>query len=164
MPSPDYLRDRFPILGERLARTTLATLPTPVRVQSVSVGSKIRQLSIKYDNLTGRLYGGNKVRVSDAAIANELETLHYLRNSCAISRLRVAKKTSDQFWARRSVINLLCNAFFVDRLIDQCTNFCERWHIGIGLDCISDHTGSRRNLRCPALLNAHGNAPSRRRN
>lgn len=62
MSAPDYLRDRFPILGERLPRLQIASLPTPVREQELSVDSGSRMLAIKYDNLTGDLYGGNKVR------------------------------------------------------------------------------------------------------
>ena len=62
MSAPDYLRDRLPILGERLPRLRLASLPTPVREQEVRINSGNRMLAIKFDNLTGDLYGGNKVR------------------------------------------------------------------------------------------------------
>jgi len=62
MPDTDYLQARFPVLGEKLPRMRLATLPTPVRDIEVSSGSGKRLLSVKYDNLTGSLYGGNKVR------------------------------------------------------------------------------------------------------
>ncbi|MDH3439891.1 MAG: pyridoxal-phosphate dependent enzyme [Gammaproteobacteria bacterium] len=40
----------------------LASLPTPVREHSMEYASIQRRLSIKYDNLTGSLYGGNKLR------------------------------------------------------------------------------------------------------
>jgi D-cysteine desulfhydrase len=62
MSDTDYLQARFPVLGEKLPRMRLATLPTPVREIEVSSGSGKRRLSVKYDNLTGSLYGGNKVR------------------------------------------------------------------------------------------------------
>lgn len=62
MSAPDYIRDRFPVLGERLSRLHLATLPTPAREHEVRIQSKNRKLAVKYDNLTGTLYGGNKVR------------------------------------------------------------------------------------------------------
>jgi len=62
MSAPDYIRDRFPVLGERLPRLHLATLPTPAREHEVCVQSKNRKLAVKYDNLSGTLYGGNKVR------------------------------------------------------------------------------------------------------
>ena len=62
MPDTDYLQARFPLLGEKLPRMHLANLPTPVRTLELDLGSEKRSLSIKYDNLTGSIYGGNKVR------------------------------------------------------------------------------------------------------
>jgi len=62
MPNTDYLQAKFPLLGEKLPRMHLATLPTPVRELAVDLGSEKKSISIKYDNLTGTIYGGNKVR------------------------------------------------------------------------------------------------------
>jgi D-cysteine desulfhydrase len=62
MSTADFLRARFPVLGERLPRLQLATLPTPVGEHEVNTKSGRRTLAVKYDNLTGNLYGGNKVR------------------------------------------------------------------------------------------------------
>ncbi len=62
MSKPDYLQARFPVLGEKLLRMHLASLPTPVRELEPDPGAGRRSLSIKYDNLTGSIYGGNKVR------------------------------------------------------------------------------------------------------
>lgn len=62
MSDADFLKRRFPILSRRLRRVGLADLPTPVKTVQISVNSKPRPLSVKYDNLTGSIYGGNKVR------------------------------------------------------------------------------------------------------
>ena len=62
MSNKDYLLARFPALGERLPRTHLATLPTPVREVGVCLDSGNRNISVKCDDLTGVIYGGNKVR------------------------------------------------------------------------------------------------------
>lgn len=62
MTSNEYLSSEFPLLGEKLPRMTLASLPTPVAEAGIRTGSGERRLSIKYDNLTGSLYGGNKIR------------------------------------------------------------------------------------------------------
>jgi len=62
MSDTDYLQARFPLLGEKLPRMHLANLPTPVRALELDLGPEKRSLSIKYDNLTGSIYGGNKVR------------------------------------------------------------------------------------------------------
>lgn len=62
MQQTDYLKQRFPVLGERLQRATLASLPTPARTHTVSFAGAERSVAVKYDNLTGSVYGGNKVR------------------------------------------------------------------------------------------------------
>ena len=62
MTTPDYLSERFPVLGKRLPKLPFAMLPTPVTTHEVRVDSGSKPLTIKYDNLTGDLYGGNKVR------------------------------------------------------------------------------------------------------
>jgi len=80
MPPQDILQSRFPVLSERLPRSRIATLPTPAREHTVSFGSVDRQLAIKYDNLTGSLYGGNKLRKLEYIFA------HAARKHC----LRIA--------------------------------------------------------------------------
>ena len=62
MSNNDYLLTRFPTLGAQLPRMRLATLPTPVREVGVQLDSGNRRLSVKCDDLTGVIYGGNKVR------------------------------------------------------------------------------------------------------
>jgi len=58
----DYLADRYPELVARLPRTALADLPTPIGERDLSTAGGSRPISIKYDNLTSRYYGGNKLR------------------------------------------------------------------------------------------------------
>lgn len=62
MSNNDYLLARFPTLGERLPRMNLASLPTPVRIVPVTLDTGDRNLSVKCDELTGTIYGGNKLR------------------------------------------------------------------------------------------------------
>ena len=62
MTDCDPLASRFPVLNDALPRLSLATLPTPVGVRDCTVDGADRQVTIKYDNLTGERYGGNKVR------------------------------------------------------------------------------------------------------
>ncbi len=62
MSNKDYLLERFPTLGEQLPRMSLASLPTPVREFGVSLDAGNRNISVKCDDLTGVIYGGNKVR------------------------------------------------------------------------------------------------------
>jgi 1-aminocyclopropane-1-carboxylate deaminase/D-cysteine desulfhydrase-like pyridoxal-dependent ACC family enzyme len=62
MTDTDNLSARFPAASMRLNRERLANLPTPAEDVSVSHASGQRTISIKHDELTGHLYGGNKVR------------------------------------------------------------------------------------------------------
>jgi D-cysteine desulfhydrase len=58
----DYLAMAYPRLAGRLAKLPLANLPTPVVNTSVTTHIGKRDVAIKRDDLTGDLYGGNKVR------------------------------------------------------------------------------------------------------
>ncbi len=62
MSDIDYLSAQFPNAGKTLKREKLANLPTPTSDVLVDHASGRRTISIKHDNLTGDLYGGNKVR------------------------------------------------------------------------------------------------------
>ncbi|MEO0575241.1 MAG: pyridoxal-phosphate dependent enzyme [Pseudomonadota bacterium] len=60
-----YLNQRFPTLAQKLARLPLADLPTPLE-RLESDGS----LWVKRDDLTHRVYGGNKVRKLEYLLAD----------------------------------------------------------------------------------------------
>lgn len=58
----DFLAAAYPRLASRIPRLQLADLPTPVDTVTLRTASGKHDISIKRDDLTGRLYGGNKVR------------------------------------------------------------------------------------------------------
>lgn len=58
----DYLGSLHPELAHRLPKTSLANLPTPVKLTRFRVAGERKTIAIKYDNLSSELYGGNKVR------------------------------------------------------------------------------------------------------
>jgi D-cysteine desulfhydrase len=58
----DYLGNTFPVLGERLQRTRFASLPTPVSRETLHIAGIEREIWVKHDDVSGTLYGGNKVR------------------------------------------------------------------------------------------------------
>lgn len=58
----DHLATAFPQLASKLPKTVLADLPTPVAELPLATALGHSQISIKYDDQTGQLYGGNKVR------------------------------------------------------------------------------------------------------
>ena len=58
-PSPQQCLDS---IDRSLGKERLAHLPTPVGLHRVHLSSAGRELAVKQDNLTGEVYGGNKVR------------------------------------------------------------------------------------------------------
>lgn len=58
----DPLTALFPELARRLPRIRIAALPTPVSRQAVRTRSGSSAITVKHDDLTGEIYGGNKVR------------------------------------------------------------------------------------------------------
>ena len=68
MSHSDQISTRYPELGRRLGKEPLATLPTPVRTATFKCASGEKTITIKCDNLTGTIYGGNKVRKLEYAL------------------------------------------------------------------------------------------------
>lgn len=68
MSHSDHISKWHPQLGEQLGKKALATLPTPVRTISCTMPAGKRTLHIKCDDLTGDIYGGNKVRKLEYAL------------------------------------------------------------------------------------------------
>lgn len=68
MSHPDHISQWHPRLGEKLGKEALATLPTPVRTVDCETSHGERTIHIKCDDLTGDLYGGNKVRKLEYAL------------------------------------------------------------------------------------------------
>jgi len=62
MSEADHLGQRYPRIAKALDRMRLAALPTPVSSGRIHGASIDRPVWIKEDNLTGEVYGGNKVR------------------------------------------------------------------------------------------------------
>jgi len=58
----DHLAKAYPRLAERLPKTKLADLPTPIVEETLRTAKGERRITIKRDDVTGKLYGGNKVR------------------------------------------------------------------------------------------------------
>src|SRR5690606_18694624 len=55
-------QSQLPSIDHLLGKETLAQLPTPVREYPLHIAGDRHRLSVKLDNLTGDVYGGNKVR------------------------------------------------------------------------------------------------------
>ena len=62
MNRANILQLRYPGLDRHLKKVSLTTLPTPVRGCALNLGAGNNRVWIKQDNLSGGVYGGNKVR------------------------------------------------------------------------------------------------------
>jgi len=58
----DFLVNAYPGLAGKLRKTSFARLPTPVSQHTLQLPSGERTLSVKHDERTSEIYGGNKVR------------------------------------------------------------------------------------------------------
>ena len=58
----DYLVNEYPRLAGKLRKWSFASLPTPISHHEVALRSGSRSLSIKHDDQSNAIYGGNKVR------------------------------------------------------------------------------------------------------
>jgi D-cysteine desulfhydrase len=65
----DYLARAFPVLASKLPRLQLASLPTPVEQRSLHLDGSTVDVAIKRDDVTGKQYGGNKVRKLEYLLA-----------------------------------------------------------------------------------------------
>lgn len=58
----DILSATYPVLGRRLQKLQLAELPTPVEYRAITTPAGSRNVAVKRDDISGRVYGGNKIR------------------------------------------------------------------------------------------------------
>ena len=103
----DYLASEYPVLARRLKKTPLAELPTPVDERRIVVGSMPQSVATKHDDLTGTLYGGNKLR--------KLE--YILQRATARQALRVAT------FGTVGSNHALATALYANQLGFECTCF-----------------------------------------
>lgn len=84
---------KFPVLGEKLPHVSLGQFPTPVeKVESLGSSLGLDRFYIKRDDLSGAIYGGNKVRMLEfllggalRADAREVVTLGYAGSNHALA-------------------------------------------------------------------------------
>ena len=114
----NHLARAFPLLASRLGHMSLGDLPTPVSGGLIKTGSKQHAVAIKHDDVTGAVYGGNKLR--------KLEyILQHARNKGA---RRVA--TFGTVGSNHAV----ATALYATRAGFECTCFLSHQSLKPGLD------------------------------
>ncbi|HSD68602.1 MAG TPA: pyridoxal-phosphate dependent enzyme [Woeseiaceae bacterium] len=107
MSDVNYLDAMFPALGKAVARTSLANLPTPVQRARIEQAGRALDISIKRDDLSSAVYGGNKVR--------KLEYLLNPRTSHVIKRFATFGTVGSN--------HALATAIYARQLGYECTCF-----------------------------------------
>lgn len=67
------LFESFPALGYKLPHVSLASLPTPVQKLNDIIEGSTNQVYIKRDDLSGEVYGGNKIRKLEFLLGDALK-------------------------------------------------------------------------------------------
>lgn len=58
----DYLGKAYPTLAHHLRKRSFASLPTPVSHHAIDLAAGKRSVTVKHDDQTSPIYGGNKIR------------------------------------------------------------------------------------------------------
>jgi len=141
----DYLGQAFPELSQRLPKTSLADLPTPVDARSIVIGKQQRTISLKHDEHSSKIYGGNKVR--------KLEYL--LRRACDRNAQRVATfgtVASNHALAtalHAASLNLGCTCFLSHQIKTANVRLALNMHLQNGTEIV--HFGGDRAARVRTL-------------
>lgn len=69
----DYLANAYPGLVGKLRKRSIASLPTPISHHEVQLPAGTRSISVKHDDQTNAIYGGNKVRKLEYILQHALD-------------------------------------------------------------------------------------------
>lgn len=160
----------FPVLENELPHVRLASLPTPVE-KLTTVGDKINipNLYIKRDDLTGREYGGNKVRKLEFLLgkalrrkSREVATFGFAGSNHALATAIYAQKLGlkctslllpqvNAHYVRR---NLLAGFHYNARLC-----YCKNFVLLFGMLCCKLLAGYLKHGKASMIVPAGGSCP-----
>ena len=129
------LFEHYPLLGDRLPYVSLGEFPTPVgNLERLGEDMGLNQLYIKRDDLSGKIYGGNKVRKLEFLLGEVLrsDAKEVLTFGCAGSHHCLATAIYAQQVGLRSISMLMPqpNAHYVRRnlLMGHCCDAELHYH------------------------------------
>jgi D-cysteine desulfhydrase len=134
------LFEQYPLLGEKLAYVPLGEFPTPVRkLERLGPELGIGQLYIKRDDLSGKLYGGNKPRKLEFILGSALrcKAKEVITFGCAGSNHALATAIYAQQVGLKSISMLMPqpNARYVRRNLLMSHHCGAELHLcGTGLE------------------------------
>ncbi|HWM28186.1 MAG TPA: pyridoxal-phosphate dependent enzyme [Woeseiaceae bacterium] len=120
------------LVGGLLGKEKLADLPTPVREYSLRLPAGERKLTVKLDNLTGGLYGGNKVR--------KLEYILYRARQKHCERIATFGTVASHHALATAIyanqLGLPCTCFLSHQAPTPATSDTLRLHVQIGTSLV----------------------------
>jgi len=129
----NVLGSQFPKLHDRLPFLPLAELPTPVDSADKLAGrAGLQNLTIKRDDLAGKVYGGNKVRKLEYLLGDALD-----RNCDSVVTFGAAGSNhvlATAVYARQH--GLKCYGILIDQAAKPYVNDTLRYHALLGTELI----------------------------
>ena len=140
--SPAPQQSRLPSIDRLLGKETLAHLPTPVRQYPLQLAAGRRQLSVKLDNLTGDVYGGNKVRKLEYILHRAREK--QCERVATFGTVASHHALATSLYARR--LGLPCICFLSHQVPTPAACSTLRMHLQIGTSLVRYGGGYRKRL------------------
>jgi D-cysteine desulfhydrase len=132
MSDVNYLDAMFPALGQAVGRISLANLPTPVSRARIRHAGSAFNLSVKRDDLSGDLYGGNKVRKLEYLL--NPHTSHTVRRFATFGTVGSNHALATAIYARQ--LGFECTCFLAHQAKVPTIAPALRMHARLGTEMI----------------------------
>lgn len=128
---PDYLCQAYPRLAGSLRRLPLAELPTPLEARELRLANRAVAVCIKHDDVSGRLYGGNKVRKLEYLLQRARE-----RNATRVATFGTVASNhalATAIYAKSLGLDCLCFLSHQSKTASAAVALNEHLHLGTGI-------------------------------
>jgi 1-aminocyclopropane-1-carboxylate deaminase/D-cysteine desulfhydrase-like pyridoxal-dependent ACC family enzyme len=145
MSDVNYLDAMFPALGQAVGRISLANLPTPVSRSRILLPGSTINLSVKRDDLSGDVYGGNKVRKLEYLL--NPGTRHAVRRFATFGSVGSNHALATAIYARQ--LGFECTCFLAHQAKVSTITTALNMHVRLGTEIV--HYGGNYSARIKTL-------------
>jgi D-cysteine desulfhydrase len=142
------LASEYPELAKQLPMVQLADLPTAVTTTTLHRGGRELNVAVKHDDLTGKLYGGNKVRKLEYLLQHA--RTKNARRIATFGTVASNHALATSLYARS--LGLECTCFLSNQVKTPSAARALQLHLQIGTDVVR-YGGARRSRI--AILRQH---------
>ncbi len=132
MSDVNYLDAMFPTLGQAVGRISLANLPTPLSRTRIQRSGGALNLSVKRDDLSSDLYGGNKVRKLEYLL--NPDTSHAVRRFATFGSVGSNHALATAIYARQ--LGFECTCFLAHQAKVPTIAPALRMHARLGTEIV----------------------------